>query len=138
NAKLASLTFALELERRLRNAAENDGITSHAINPNAVLTDFQKSLSASSERSAMSYLPPVWIAGKVFGFLGSRFREMTMRSIQHGASAIVHVATLPALQASGGGLFDDTETAFTKCGRTAAYCGRVPESWLPSVTLDEQ
>ncbi|CAE7513025.1 WWOX, partial [Symbiodinium sp. KB8] len=104
NAKLASLTFSLEMERRLRNAAENDGITSHAINPNTVLTDFQKSLGATSERSAMSYLPPVWIAGK----------------------------------ASGGGLFDDTETAFTKCGRAAAFCGRVPTNWLPAVSLDEQ
>jgi len=138
NAKLASLTFSLELERRLRNAAENDGITSHAINPNTVLTDFQKSLGATSERSAMSYLPPVWIAGKVFGFLGTRFREMTMRSVQHGAGAILHVATSPVLEASGGGLFDDTETAFTKCGRAAAFCGRVPANWLPAVSLDEQ
>jgi len=138
NAKLASLAFSIELERRLRNSPENDGVTSHAINPNSVLTDFQKQLGATSERSAMSYLPPVWIASKVFGFLGTGFRELLMRSVSHGAKGMLHVATLPALETSGGGLFDDTETAFTKCGRAPGFCGRVPESWLPPVTLDEQ
>ncbi|CAK9012946.1 unnamed protein product [Durusdinium trenchii] len=135
NAKLAVLAFSKELEFQLRNS-RSDGVTSHAINPNAMLTDFKP--PATSERSSLSYFPPVWIAGKVFGFVGDWLRKMTMRSVEHGAKGVLHVASLKALERHGGGLFDDTETSFTKCGRAPAFCGRVPDAWLPPVILDER
>ncbi|CAJ1446881.1 unnamed protein product [Effrenium voratum] len=128
NAKLAVLAFSRELGRR--------GISSHAINPNALLTDFKPLVAERS--SSMSYFPPVWITGKVFGFLGNRLRKITTRSVEHGAKGVLHVASLKALERSRSGLFDDTETAFTKCGKEAALCGRVPDAWLPPVVLDEQ
>jgi len=135
NAKLAVLAFSRSLESRLRSSAQNEGVTSHAINPNAMLTDFKQ--LAGERLSSLSYFPPVWIAGKVFGFISDRMRKMTMRSVEHGAKGVLHVASLKAVERSGGGLYDDTETSFTRCGRAPAFCGRVPDAWLPPVVLDE-
>lgn len=133
NAKLAVIAFSRALESRLRSSHE--GVASHAINPNAMLTDFKQ--LAGERSSSLSYFPPVWIAGKVFGFIGERLRQMTMRSVEHGAKGVLHVASFKALEKSGGGLYDDTETSFTRCGRSPAFCGRVPETWLPPVVLDD-
>jgi len=139
NAKLAVLSFSHELERRLRNSPDYEGVTSHAVNPNAVLSDFDKGSTAGSERSSpMSYFPPVWVAGKVFGVIQSWVSKAMMRSVDHGAKGIYHVASLAALSEYGGGLFDDTETAFTNCGRKPQFCGRIPKAWLPPTVLDDE
>jgi len=139
NAKLAVLSFSHELERRFRNSPDYEGVTSHAVNPNTVLSDFyDKGSSLASERSSpMSYFPPVWVAGKIFGVLHSWTSKATMRSVEHGSKGIFHVASLRALSENGGGLFDDTETAFTNCGRKPQFCGRVPKAWLPPTVVDD-
>jgi len=139
NAKLAVLTFSHELERRLRASIDSDGVVSHAVNPNVVDTDFfEKAAALAPARAnrAMSYLPPVWIASKVFGFFHSRLSKAMMRSVEHGAKGIFHVATSTSIDHVGGGLFDDTESAFVSCGRAPEMCGRVHRSWQPAVALD--
>eukprot|EP00929_Paragymnodinium_shiwhaense_P114426 TRINITY_DN82817_c0_g1_i1.p1 TRINITY_DN82817_c0_g1~~TRINITY_DN82817_c0_g1_i1.p1 ORF type:complete len:526 (-),score=129.61 TRINITY_DN82817_c0_g1_i1:140-1717(-) len=139
NSKLAMLSFSHELERRLRGSLDSEGVTSHAINPNTIATDFWEKgppLAAPGRSSPMSYLPPVWLAGKVFGFVGSHVSRAVMRSVDHGARGVVHVATSPAVANAGGGLFDDTESAFVNCRREAHLCGRVSDAWQPPVALD--
>eukprot|EP00930_Biecheleria_cincta_P031212 TRINITY_DN21666_c0_g1_i1.p1 TRINITY_DN21666_c0_g1~~TRINITY_DN21666_c0_g1_i1.p1 ORF type:complete len:271 (-),score=46.25 TRINITY_DN21666_c0_g1_i1:18-830(-) len=139
NSKLAVLSFSEELERRLRRSPDNEGVTSHAVNPNAITSDFYEKGSAFAyERtSAMAYFPAVWIAGKIYGFINSYVSKAMMRSVDHGAKGIFHVASLKDLESRGGGLFDDTETAFTNCGRKPHFCGRVPLSWIPPDVQDE-
>lgn len=144
NAKLAVLTFSHELERRLRESPDSEGLVSHAINPNAVHTEFlDKGTPPSSTQQwsyykVMSYFPPVWITRKIFGVLHSRMSTAILRPVEHGAKAVFHVATAEALAGAGGALFDDTESAFTGCGRPAHKCGRVPRSWQPPVVHDQQ
>jgi len=142
NAKLAVLSFSHELERRLRSSPDSDGVVSHAINPNAITSEFfdKGPLPASPDRVSrlMSFLPPVWIAGKVFGFLNRHMSKAMMRSVEHGSKGVFHVATSSDLAKLGGGLFDDTESAFTDCGRPAHMCARVSRSWQPPVVYDRQ
>ncbi|CAE8704760.1 unnamed protein product, partial [Polarella glacialis] len=142
NAKLALLVFSHELERQLRSSHESEGVVSHAINPNTVMSDFFKkgtiSTAPTGRSSPMSYLPPVWIAGKVFGFLNGLMSSAMMRSVEHAAKGVLHVATSQQVGGAGGGLFDDMETAFVSCGRAAHACGRVPRAWQPPVAFDQQ
>jgi NAD(P)-dependent dehydrogenase (short-subunit alcohol dehydrogenase family) len=144
NAKLAVLMFSHELERRLRQSSNSEGVTSHAVNPNAVTSDFllkggpDTSQPGFNYYSVASYFPPVWIARKIFGFLYTRMGTALTRTVEHGAKSVFHVATSEALAAAGGGLFDDTESAFTKCGRPAHRCGRVSRQWEPPVVHDGQ
>merc|ERR1712194_26147 len=144
NAKLALLAFSHELERRLRESPESEGVVSHVVNPNPVNTDFlQKGTPPSAQQQwsyykVMSYFPPVWIIRKVFGAVHTQMMSAMLRSVDHGAKAIYHVGTSEALASSGGTLFDDTESPFVDCGRPAHRCGRVPRSWQPPVALDRQ
>mmetsp|Transcript_31140 Transcript_31140/g.56872 ORF Transcript_31140/g.56872 Transcript_31140/m.56872 type:complete len:496 (-) Transcript_31140:91-1578(-) len=144
NAKLASLVYSHELERRLRGSHESEGVVSHVVNPNSVSSDFfAKGTPPSPPQqsmyfSMMSYLPPIWVARKVFGFLHGLMSAAMTRSVEHGARAVFHVATSEALGAFGGGLFDDTESAFVNCGRPAHACGRVPRYWQPPVAHDRR
>lgn len=144
NAKLAVLSFSHELERRLRDSSDSEGVVSHAVNPNPVASEFfDKGTppSASQQWSyhkVMSYFPPVWISRKLFGFLHSRMSAAMLRSVDHGAKAVFHVATAEGLAGAGGALFDDIESAFTNCGRPAHKCGRVPRSWQPPVANDQR
>ena len=59
------------------------------------------------------------------------------RSVEHGARAVLHVATARAL-GQRGAFYDDTFGAFTQCGRAPAACGRVTPSWLPAAATDQQ
>jgi len=145
NAKLAVLMFSRELERVLRRSPDSDGTVSHAINPNAVASEYgSRAPTPSSQQqrwttqSMASYLPPVWITRRIFDFIYSHISTAMMRSVEHGARGVFHVATAPALAAAGGGLFDDAESAFTDCGRPARQCGRVPRSWEPPIVHDRQ
>jgi len=144
NSKMAVLMFSHELERVLRRSPDSDSVVSHAINPNPVASDFASRAPAATEQSrwstqtVASYLPPVWIARRVFGFIYSHMSTAMMRSVEHGARGVFHVATAPALAGAGGGLFDDVESAFSHCGRPARQCGRVPRSWEPPVVHDRQ
>jgi len=143
-SKLAVLTFSHELERRLRKSFDSEGVVSHAINPNTVATTFIEKGSPASYSSQwsydriMSYFPPVWIARKIFGFLHSHASAAMIRSVEHGALGVFHVATSDHLAGAGGGLFDDTESAFTGCGRPPHKCGRVARAWQPSVSFDKK
>merc|ERR1719171_583209 len=113
NAKLATLAFSHELERRLRDSGDGEGVVSHAINPNVVATGFvEKGTPPSAQGTSMrgemmSYFPPVWIAKKVFGFFHAKMTALLTRSAEHAARGVFHVATSDALARSGGGLFDD-------------------------------
>lgn len=144
NSKLAVLAFSHELERRLRESSDGEGVVSHAVNPNAVGSDFfDKGAPPSATQQwtyykVMSYFPPVWVSRKLFGFLHTRMSTAMLRSVEHGAKAVFHVATAEVLAGAGGTLFDDTESAFTSCGRPAHKCGRVPRSWQPPVVYDRQ
>eukprot|EP00747_Dinoflagellata_sp_TGD_P166344 gnl/TRDRNA2_/TRDRNA2_189003_c0_seq1.p1 gnl/TRDRNA2_/TRDRNA2_189003_c0~~gnl/TRDRNA2_/TRDRNA2_189003_c0_seq1.p1 ORF type:complete len:534 (+),score=106.75 gnl/TRDRNA2_/TRDRNA2_189003_c0_seq1:68-1669(+) len=144
NAKLAVLSFSHELERRLRSSLDGEGVVSHAVNPNVVATDFfEKGTPPTPQRQSMyatvlSYFPPMWIARKVFGYLHGKMTATFTRSVEHGGKAVFHVATSQALSGAGGGLFDDTESAFTGCSRPAHLCGRVRSSWQPVAALNRQ
>jgi len=144
NAKMAVLAFSHELERRLRNSVGSEGVVSHSVNPNAVMTEFvAKGTPPSPQQqsvyyTAMSYFPPTWIARKVFGWLHTKMNSGMMRSAEHGAKGVFHVAVSKALAGAGGGLFDDMESAFHDCGRAAHLCGRVPRSWQPPMVLDRK
>lgn len=144
NSKMAVLMFSHELERVLRRSADSDGVVSHAINPNAVASDFASRAPPVAEpqrwnsQTIASYLPPVWITRKLFGFVYQHMSTAMMRPVEHGAAGVFHVATAPVLAAAGGGLFDDMETAFVDCGRPAHQCGRVPRSWEPPIVHDRQ
>jgi len=144
NAKLAVLAFSHELERRLRQSSDSEGVVSHAVNPNAVSSEFvdkgppPSAAQQGSYYKVMSYFPPVWIARKVFGLWHNRMSAAMLRSVEHGGKAVFHVATAEPLAGAGGALFDDTESAFTGCGRPAHKCGRVSASWQPRVALDRQ
>jgi len=144
NAKLAVLSFSHELERRLRESPDSEGVVSHAVNPNSVASEFfDKGTPPSgaqqwSYHKVMSYFPPVWISRKLFGFLHTRMSAAMLRTVDHGAKAVFHVATAEPLAGAGGALFDDIESAFTKCGRPPHKCGRVPRSWQPPVAHDSR
>lgn len=144
NSKLAVLAFSHELERRLRESPDSEGVISHTVNPNTVSSDFFEKGTPPSEQQKwgyyrmMSYFPPVWIMRKIFGVLHTKMMTAMLRTVDHGAQAVFHVATAEVLGGAGGTLFDDAESAFTDCGRPAHRCGRVPRSWQPSVVLDRQ
>lgn len=144
NAKLAVLTFSHELERRLRECPDSEGVVTHAVNPNAVSSDFDAKGTPPSTaqqggyHKVMSYFPPVWISRKIFGFLHGHLSSALLRSVEHGARGVFHVATAEALAGAGGTLFDDTESSFTNCGRPMHKCGRVSRSWQPPVAHDRQ
>lgn len=144
NAKLAVLAFSNELERRLRESSGSEGVVSHAINPNSVATEFNNKGTPPSESTqlnyykVMSYFPPVWISRKVFAFFYGHLSVAMLRSVDHGAKAVLHVATAEPLAGAGGGLFDDTDSSFAGCGRPAHKCGRVSRSWQPPVANDLQ
>mmetsp|Transcript_4409 Transcript_4409/g.13366 ORF Transcript_4409/g.13366 Transcript_4409/m.13366 type:complete len:511 (-) Transcript_4409:44-1576(-) len=144
NAKLAVLTFSHELERRLRESSGSEGVVSHAVNPNVIATEFvAKGAPPSTSQQwsyfkVMSYFPPVWISRKAFTWVHTHVCNWMLRSVEHGARAVVHVATAEALAGAGGTLFDDLESAFVRCGRPAHKCGRVPRSWQPPVANDLQ
>lgn len=143
NAKLAVLAFSHELEKRLRESPDSEGVVSHAVNPNAVSSDFLEKGTPPSVQTqwsyykVLSYFPPVWITRVISGWLHSRMMSAMLRTVDHGAKAVYHVATSEALAGAGGALFDDGESAFTDCGRPAHRCGRVPRSWQPPVALDK-
>lgn len=144
NAKMAVLAFSHELERRLRNSVGSEGVVSHSVNPNAVLTDFvAKGTPPSPQQQSayytvMSYFPPTWVARKVFGMMHAKMSSAMMRSAEHAAKGVFHVSASKALAGAGGGLFDDTESAFHDCGRANHMCGRVPRTWQPPLVYDRK
>jgi len=147
NSKLAIIAHSHELNRRLSSFGKRG--VSHAVNPGSMDTPFSLTESvpaakASMRSSMMGYLPPVFIANKIYGAtiapVFSRMSRSMRREITVGAKSLFHVATSAALrdQEHGGGLFSDTIGAFTECGNHAAECGRVPLEKQPALATDEE
>jgi len=92
----------------------------------------------------MGYLPPVFIANKIFSFtvapMVAKVSSHMLRSAEVGAKALFHVATAPELgqEENGGGLYADTAGAFINCGKPAEECGRVPTHKQPASALDAE
>mmetsp|Transcript_32041 Transcript_32041/g.72001 ORF Transcript_32041/g.72001 Transcript_32041/m.72001 type:complete len:457 (+) Transcript_32041:34-1404(+) len=133
-AKLAQLAFSDELDRRLR--AESGGeadIASIAVDPGTTATSLHSKAPPASPRRSLQqrilgYLPPFLI----LGWLRDYSLSAMERSIPHGAGAVVHAATNPALSRAGGGLYSDRASALFGCGKPAVECGllrQMPNKW---------
>ncbi|HEX8393818.1 MAG TPA: SDR family NAD(P)-dependent oxidoreductase [Longimicrobium sp.] len=116
-AKTANVLFSVEVTRRWAD----DGITSNALMPGAILTNLQRHTTAEEMRRLRGgveidpeNLPPGW------------------KNTEQGAATSVLLATSPLLEGIGGRYFVDCNEAETVAARTSDMSGVAPYALDPA------
>lgn len=124
NAKQMLVMTSSQLQDNLQSSPGSQGVTSNAVNPGTVDSSFHSKDVPTARRSMA--IGPMKIFAWLFSGVRTWVTAATRRSISHGAKAIYHVTTSPALDGVGGQVYSDTAGAFMDCGRASpADCGRV-------------